>query len=115
MKTQPRPKSILSAPRSAAALAVLGLCLAAPHSASARPWSNWLPALQAVSQLFPAQRGGGVSLAQATSMAQSRFSGRVVRAETVERGDRTVHEIRILGEDGRVRTVRVDAQTGAFL
>jgi uncharacterized membrane protein YkoI len=31
-------------------------------------------------------------------------------------GDRTVYEIRILGEDGRtVRTFRVDAQTGAFL
>ena len=67
-------------------------------------------------QLFPAQRGGGVSLAQATSMAQSRVPGRVVRAETVQMGDRVVHEIRILGEDGRtVRTVRIDAQTGAFL
>jgi uncharacterized membrane protein YkoI len=30
-------------------------------------------------------------------------------------GDRVVHEIRILGDDGRVRTVRIDAQTGAFL
>jgi len=66
-------------------------------------------------QLFPAQRGG-VSLAQATSMAQSRVPGRVVRAETVQMGDRVVHEIRILGEDGRtVRTVRIDAQTGSFL
>ena len=66
-------------------------------------------------QLFPAQRGG-ISLAQATSMAQSRVPGRVVRAETVQMGDRVVHEIRILGEDGRtVRTVRIDAQTGSFL
>jgi uncharacterized membrane protein YkoI len=39
-----------------------------------------------------------------------------VRAETVRIGDRLVHEIRIVGEDGRtVRTVRIDAQTGAFL
>jgi uncharacterized membrane protein YkoI len=65
-------------------------------------------------QLFPAQRGG-VSLAQATSMAQGRYQGRVVRAETVQMGERTVHEIRILGDDGRVRTVRIDAQTGSFL
>jgi hypothetical protein len=64
---------------------------------------------------FPAQRGGGVSLAQATAIATSRFQGRVVRAETVNRGDRVVHEIRILGDDGRVRTVRIDAQTGSFL
>ncbi len=63
---------------------------------------------------FIAQRGR-VSLAQATSMAQSRFQGRVVRAETVQMGDRVVHEIRILGDDGRVRTVRIDAQTGSFL
>jgi hypothetical protein len=66
-------------------------------------------------QLLPAQRGGGVTLAQATSMAQGRYQGRVVRAETVQQGDRLVHEIRILGDDGRVRTVRVDAQTGSFL
>jgi uncharacterized membrane protein YkoI len=30
-------------------------------------------------------------------------------------GDRRVHEIRILGEDGRVHIVRIDAETGAFL
>jgi uncharacterized membrane protein YkoI len=61
-----------------------------------------------------AQRGS-VSLSQATALAQRRYRGRVVRAETVMRGGRTVHEIRILGEDGRVRTVRIDAETGAFL
>jgi hypothetical protein len=66
-------------------------------------------------QLAPTQRGGGVSLAQASSMAQSRYQGRVVRAETVQMGDRRVHEIRILGEDGRVHIVRIDAETGAFL
>jgi uncharacterized membrane protein YkoI len=65
-------------------------------------------------QLVPTQRGG-VSLAQATSMAQGRYQGRVVRAETVQQGDRLVHEIRILGDDGRVRTVRIDAQNGSFL
>jgi uncharacterized membrane protein YkoI len=63
---------------------------------------------------FAAQRGG-ISLSQATAMAQGRYQGRVVRAETVMIGDRVVHEIRILGNDGRVRTVRVDAQTGSFM
>ena len=63
---------------------------------------------------FAAQRGG-VSLAQATEMARSRYPGRVVRAEPVMIGDRIVYEIRILGSDGRVRTVRVDAQTGSFM
>ena len=58
---------------------------------------------------------GPVSLAQATQMAQSRFPGQVARAETQSRGGRQIHVIRILGTDGRVRTVRIDAQTGAFL
>jgi hypothetical protein len=64
----------------------------------------------------PAQRGGGVSREQAISMAQAAFPGRVVSARTVQSGDRMVHEIRIIGEDGRtVRTFRIDAQTGQFL
>ncbi len=63
--------------------------------------------------LYQAQ--SAVSLAQATQLAQNRFPGTVVRAETVSRGGRSIHNIRILGADGRVRTVRIDAQTGAFL
>ncbi|HZF31031.1 MAG TPA: PepSY domain-containing protein [Gammaproteobacteria bacterium] len=62
----------------------------------------------------PTQRGG-VSLAQATAMAQSRYHGKLVRAATYMQGDRMIHEIRILGDDGRVRTVLIDAQSGAFL
>lgn len=65
-------------------------------------------------QAFMAQRNG-VSLAQATAMAKNRYHGQVVKAETVARGDRVIHEIRILGEDGKVRTVRIDARTGMFL
>jgi uncharacterized membrane protein YkoI len=72
------------------------------------------PLVPAQDQLAPAQ-GGGVSLQQATAMARMRYPGTVVRAETVQMGDRLVHEIRILGDDGRVRTVRIDARTGQFL
>jgi uncharacterized membrane protein YkoI len=64
-------------------------------------------------QLFPAQRG--ISLEQARSIAQSRYPGQVVGTRTVQMGDRLVYEIRILGDDDRVRTVRIDAQTGSFL
>lgn len=64
--------------------------------------------------LFAAQRGG-ISLAQATAMAQSRYQGRVVSAKTIMAGDRVIHEVRILGNDGRVHTVRIDAQSGSFL
>jgi uncharacterized membrane protein YkoI len=58
-----------------------------------------------------AQRSS-ISLAQATAMAQRLHRGRVVGAETMSRGGRLIHEIRILGDDGRVRTVRIDAETG---
>ena len=100
--------------------------LLALDSAAARPRSLSLqqtdqeqevePLGPAQDRLIPAQRGGGVSLQDAIAKAQNAFPGRVVGARTVQMGDRAIHEIRILGEDGRtVRTFRVDAQTGAFL
>lgn len=106
----------------AACVAAALLVVADPAAARPRP-SEWMQDQAAAEfapaqrdQLFPSQREGGVSLAQATAMAQSRFRGRVVRAEPVRMGDRLVYEIRILGEDGRtVRSFRIDAQTGAFL
>ncbi len=66
-------------------------------------------------QLFPSQRGSGISREQATEMARGRFQGRVVSARTLQEGERVVHEIRILGDDNRVHIVRIDAQTGQFL
>jgi uncharacterized membrane protein YkoI len=104
-----------------AGLAVALLAAGASAAAQPRPESPEHTAVESLSpvqrdQLAPAQRGGGgVSLAQASSMAQSRYPGRVVRAEPVQMGDRRVYEIRILGEDGRVHIVRIDAETGAFL
>lgn len=54
----------------------------------------------------------GVSLDEAVQMAQNRFNAQVVKAETVRNGDRRVHQIRLLNSQGRVWTVRVDAETG---
>ena len=119
-------KTIERAGRKAGAAALVAAFLVVGGPAAARPRPLLLQqADEAVEQAAPAQRDGlipsqqqrgGISLQQATAMAQSRVPGRVVRAETVQMGDRVVHEIRILGEDGRtVRTVRIDAQTGQFL
>jgi hypothetical protein len=105
-RTQTTGRSWLAA---AALAGVFGLADARPVAEAPVP-----AAVEAAPSAYVAQRGG-ISLAQATAMAQSRFRGRVVRAETVARGDRVIHEIRILGDDGRVRTVRIDAQSGAFL
>jgi uncharacterized membrane protein YkoI len=109
--------------RGAVRLTALAAALSAATAAYARPKIVPLTLLDTgdAPSAFMAQRGGGggggrgISLAQATAIAQSQFRGRVVRAESVQRGDRVIYEIRILGDDGRVRTVRIDAQTGAFL
>jgi uncharacterized membrane protein YkoI len=53
-----------------------------------------------------------ISLDQAVEMAQARFRAKAVKAETVNNGGRRVHQIRLLSSDGKVWTVRVDAQTG---
>ena len=59
-----------------------------------------------------AQAAENVSLAEATRMVQERTGGQVLRAETKRDKGRAVHRIRVLTEDGRVRTVHVDAETG---
>lgn len=108
--------------RGAVRLTALAAALCATSAAYARPKIVPLALLDSGDSpsAFMTQRGGGgggrgISLAQATAIAQSQFRGRVVRAEAVQRGDRVIYEIRILGDDGRVRTVRIDAQTGALL
>jgi hypothetical protein len=55
-----------------------------------------------------------LTLGEAIQLAQNRYPGRVVRAQTIQQGNGgAVHEIRIIGNDGRVHTVTVDARTGA--
>lgn len=50
---------------------------------------------------------GGISLNEAVSMAQSRYQAKAVKADTVG----CVHQIRLLSPEGKVWTVRVDAET----
>jgi uncharacterized membrane protein YkoI len=52
-----------------------------------------------------------ISMDQAVNMAESRYRAKAVKAETVRSGDRVVYMIRLLSQ-GRVWTVRVDAQSG---
>jgi uncharacterized membrane protein YkoI len=66
----------------------------------------------AVEPLRVAQASEQISLAQATHMVRERTGGQVLRAETRRDKGRTVHRIRVLTEDGRVRTWHVDAESG---
>lgn len=92
-------------------LAAAALVVAAPLAARV---VTELPVVENPVALAVAQRHA-VSLAQATRLALHMYPGKVVRAETVSRGGRTEHLIRIFGDDGRVRDVRVDAMTGRIL
>jgi uncharacterized membrane protein YkoI len=59
-----------------------------------------------------AQAENGISLEEAARRVRERTGGQVLRAETKRDKGRTVHRIRVLTEDGLVRTWRVDAETG---
>lgn len=56
-----------------------------------------------------------LSLDQAVSMAERRYSARVVRTDVDEQRGRRIYVLRLLSEEGRVWTVRVDAATGSML
>lgn len=66
----------------------------------------------AAQSLQLAQASNGISLAEAARMVSERTGGQVLRAETKRDKGRTVHRIRVLTDDGRVRTWHVDAETG---
>lgn len=92
------------------------LSLVWAFDASAWPRVEVSPTVSEDSPTVVVTQRGPVTLAQARQMALQRFPGRVARAETVTPGgNRRVHQIRILDAEGRVRDVRIDAQTGAFL
>jgi DNA integrity scanning protein DisA with diadenylate cyclase activity len=56
------------------------------------------------------------TLEEAIEIAVERYGGRPAGAETVVRDGQRVHEIKVLNEEnGSVRTVRIDPETGAII
>jgi hypothetical protein len=58
-------------------------------------------------------RLASLTLDQAIEMAERRFRARVVRAGVEEADGQRIYVLRLLSEQGRVWTVRVDAQSGS--
>lgn len=52
------------------------------------------------------------SLEDAVSEARDRYPGRVISAETRRNGGRESHKIRILTDDGRLKRLDIDADSG---
>ncbi len=59
-----------------------------------------------------AVRRDGISLDEAVSRAESQYHARVVRTDVVDEDGRKVYVLKLLSDNGRVFTVRVDANTG---
>ncbi|HEY7752373.1 MAG TPA: PepSY domain-containing protein [Steroidobacteraceae bacterium] len=53
-----------------------------------------------------------ISLDEAVAQAERQYNARAIRAEEKRHGDRIEYRIRLLGEDGRVFEVRIDAGSG---
>lgn len=56
-----------------------------------------------------------MSMDDAIRMAEQRFNAKVVRASVSEANGRRVYVLRLVSNDQRVFSVRVDAESGAFL
>jgi aspartate-semialdehyde dehydrogenase len=54
---------------------------------------------------------GGMTLDQAVEQVRQQYNGRIVSAETKISGNREVHYIKVLTEDGKVKTIRVPGRT----
>ncbi len=68
-----------------------------------------------MSQAGEEREPGPADLEEAIEIALERFGGQATRSETVVREGQTVHEVRVLADDGIVRTVRIDPETGAII
>ena len=52
-------------------------------------------------------QGGGMTLSQAVEQVRRQYGGQIVSAETRVSGGRETHIIKVLTQDGKVKTVRV--------
>jgi len=54
----------------------------------------------------------GISLDEAVRRAEAQYHAKVVRTDVQDEDGRKVYVLKLLSEDGRVITVRVDAESG---
>ena len=84
-----------------AAIAVAGPASATVHGGDSH---------RASQRLSLAQQDGP-SLSEAVEQVRRQYRGRIVSATTRMRGNREMHIIKVLTEDGKVKTVRVAGRT----
>lgn len=57
-----------------------------------------------------AQNNGGKSLSEAIEQVRRKTNGRILSAQTKVKGNREVHHIKVLTEDGKVKTHKVQGR-----
>lgn len=88
-------------------LLIAGLALGLlPALATASPGR----AAQQTAAIVLAQQDGP-SLSEAVEQVRRQYNGRIVSASTEVRGNREVHVIKVLTEDGKLKTVRIPGRT----
>lgn len=90
----------------AAAFAPFAMAHAMPEALAARQGSA---AQERAPQALVLQ---GISLDEAVSRAERQYRARVVRTEVQDEDGRKVYVLKLLSDNGRVFTVRIDAATG---
>jgi hypothetical protein len=58
-----------------------------------------------------ATQSNGPTLSEAVQMVKRQYKGKIVSAETRMSGNREVHHIRVLTEDGKVKTVKIQGRS----
>jgi uncharacterized membrane protein YkoI len=91
------------------ALLLAAVVLAASHALPARERSEQDRARAAVAA------GDRLPLSRILALVEAQVGGRVLEIELDDDDGREVYEIDILGDDGRVRELKVDPATGAIL
>lgn len=56
---------------------------------------------------FVSQQEDGLTLSEAVERVRKQYNGRIVSAETKVSGGREVHVIKVLTDDGKLKTVRM--------
>jgi peptidase YpeB-like protein len=107
-----RIPSVMRKIRSGIAPAVLVLIGFAPFT-QAHSTPGERPSGAAVQETsVVAEVNDGISLDEAVARAERQYHARVVRTDVQDEDGRKVYVLKLLSEDGRVFTVRIDAQSG---
>jgi len=97
--------------RPALLLCVLAAAMASPAWAKKKHKENDVRGEQ---QREVAGRCPGFSLDQVISQIERKYKARVVRTEVSNSGSECVYVLRLLSDEGRVWTVRVDSRSGGL-